>query len=184
MWGDKAMTRNRLPARGRRLGAVIALALVLAACGEQRFSAPEAMDFTLPELEGARTVSLGDYRGDVVYLSFWASWCVPCQDEMPHLATLWREHRKEGFQVIGINVDENPAAARAFAGEHDIPFPLVRDEDRAVSKLYRVAGYPSHYIVDRRGRVRYSAIGFNDDDSAAISVEVETLLKESAVPAD
>lgn len=158
--------------------------LLLAGCGEQRFLAPDAPDFALPSLDGNETISLGDHRGDVVYVSFWASWCEPCREEMPLLASLWRRHRDEGFQVIAINVDEDPLAAREFAREHGLEFPLARDADRAVSQLYRVAGYPSHYLVDRRGKVRFSALGFTEADALAVTREVETLLAEAVGAAD
>ncbi len=165
---------------GRLLPLLVAGILLLASCGEQRFLAPDAPDFSLPSLGGGETIALGDYRGDVVYVSFWASWCTPCRDEMPLLADLWQRHRDEGFQVIAINVDEDPLAAREFAREHGLEFPLARDADRAVSQLYRVAGYPSHYLVDRRGKVRFSALGFTEADVLAVTQEVETLLAEPA----
>ena len=168
--------------RGRHYGAalLIYLATLMAGCGEQRFQAPLAQDFELPTLDGSSTVSLEAFRGDVVYLSFWASWCIPCREEMPHLQALWQEHRDAGFQVIGINVDEELDAARQFALDHNIEFPLVHDADRSVGKLYRVAGYPSHYIVGRDGRVHFSALGFTPDDALAVSQEVATLLRGSA----
>lgn len=162
-----------------RATALLALLVLVAACGEQRFLAPDAPPFSLPLLQGEGNISLADYRGEVVYLSFWASWCVPCREEMPHLQQLWQQHRDEGFQVIGINVDEDAEAARQFAADYGLEFPLVRDPDRAVSQLYRVAGYPSHYVVDRRGKVRFSALGFTEDDSLAVTQEVLTLLAES-----
>lgn len=170
----------------RRWWPVFALALVtvLAGCGEQRFQAPMAKDFDLPVLDGNGTVRLSDYRGQVVYLSFWASWCVPCRQEMPHLAELWRQHREQGFQVIGINADEDPEAGLAFAREYGLEFPLVHDADRSVSKMYRVAGYPSHFIVGRDGRVHFSALGFTEDDALAVTQEVQTLLRASVDAAD
>ena len=167
-----------------RHGFAIAALALLCACGEQRFLAPEAPDFTLPTLDGGGAVSLREYRGDVVYVAFWASWCIPCREEMPHLMQLWEQHRDAGFQVIGINVDDDVDAARQFAADYGIKFPLVRDEDRAVSKLYRVAGYPSHYIVGRRGRVHFSALGFTEDDALAVTQEVQTRLRGSADEAD
>jgi peroxiredoxin len=105
---------------------------------------------------------------------------------MPLVNELWLRLRDQGFQVIGINVDDDPQAALRFAQELGIDFPLVRDADRAVSKLYKVAGYPSHYLVDRRGKFRFSALGFTEDDALAVSAEVQTLLAETldAVPAD
>ncbi|MBE9537781.1 MAG: TlpA family protein disulfide reductase [Proteobacteria bacterium] len=161
------------------------MAVVLAGCnGEQRFEAREALGFTLPMLDGSGTLSLSDYRGEVVYLTFWASWCVPCRQEMPYLAQLWERHYDKGFRVIAINVDEDLAAALEFAAEQDVPFPLVRDEGRVLSKQYKVPGFPTHYLLDRRGRIRYSGLGFNLKDVAAVSQEVETLLAESAGAAD
>ena len=171
---NKPVTRHHLTAL------LLVLCTWLAGCGEQRFQAPMAQDFDLPLLDGSGSVRLSDLRGEVVYLSFWASWCIPCRQEMPHLQALWEEHRDQGFQVIGINVDEDPQAAVDFAREHGIEFPLVRDGDRAVSKKYRVAGYPSHYIVGRDGRVHFSALGFTEDDALAVTVEVQTLLRGSA----
>jgi peroxiredoxin len=174
--------------RGWRRGLLlpgIALGIaLLAACGEQRFEAQEAKAFTLPLLNSADSLSLADYRGDVVYLTFWASWCEPCRQEMPYLAQLWQRHHAAGLQVIGINVDEDLTAARQFAEDHDLPFPLVQDEGRTVSTLYRVPGFPTHFIVDRGGKIRFSGLGFNLADVAAVSQEVETLLQESVDAAD
>ena len=172
------MTYNNILSAGARGALVLIAAMLLCACGEQRFLAPDAPDFSLPLLAAPGEVTLSDYRGDVVYVTFWASWCVPCREEMPFLSALSERHRDEGLQIIGINVDEDIEAARAFAQEFNITFPLVRDEDRSVSKLYRVAGYPSHYVLDRRGKVRYSALGFNETDTLAVSQEVQALLLE------
>ncbi len=172
------MIYSNKPRTYRILPVLIAALLLLGGCGEQRFLAPDAPQFSLPDLTGGETITLDDYRGDVVYVSFWASWCVPCREEMPLLASLWQSHRDEGFQVIAINVDEDPAAARQFVRDHGLEFPVARDADRSVSKLYRVAGYPSHYLVDRRGKVRFSALGFTEADALAVTQEVETLLAE------
>ena len=163
---------------------LLLVAIFQAGCGETRFQALEAQDFTLPSLDGAQSLSLGDYRGDVVYLTFWASWCVPCLQEMPYLAQLWERHHGDGFQVLAVNVEEDVAAARAFVEGYELPFPVLRDEGRKVSAQYRVPGYPTHYVIDRRGDIRYSGMGFNLNDVAAVSQEVETLLQESGGEAD
>ena len=176
MISDRKMTGWR--------GLVLTLVAILAGCGEQRFEAREAPDFALPALAAGESLTLQDYRGDVVYLTFWASWCVPCRQEMPYLAQLWQRHREAGLRVIGINVEDDTAAALQFAEDHDIPFPLVSDQDRAVSELYRVPGFPTHFIVDRKGKIRFSGMGFNLADVAAVSQEVETLLQESVDATD
>ena len=162
-----------------RTGILILLAILITGCGEKRFQALEAEDFTLAQLNSSETVSLKDYRGEVVYLSFWASWCQPCRQEMPYLAQLWERHKDRGFQVLAINVDEDIELAREFARQFELPFPLLRDQERAISALYRVPGFPTHYIVDRRGHIRFSGLGFNLADVGAVSQEVETLLAES-----
>ena len=153
--------------------------MLLSGCGEQRFQALEAKNFTLPLLEGVKAVSLADFQGEVVYLSFWASWCEPCRQEMPYLAQLWERHHDEGFQVLAINVEEDSTLAREFARQYDLPFPVLWDKERVTSSSYRVPGFPTHYIVDRSGHIRYSGLGFNLADVGAISQEVETLLAES-----
>jgi peroxiredoxin len=160
------------------------LLLLLWGCGEQRFQALEAPDFSLPSLNESGVVSLKDYEGEVIYLSFWASWCIPCRQEMPYLAQLWERHRERGFQVLAINVDEDAALAREFASQYALPFPLLRDENRTVSSSYRVPGFPTHYIVDRKGHIRFSGLGFKLADVGAVSQEVETLLAESVGAAD
>lgn len=156
---------------------------LLSACGEQRFQPLEAPDFSLPLLDGSGTASPGELRGQVVYLSFWASWCIPCRQEMPYLAQLWERHHQRGFQVLAINVDEDVEAARAFVEEYGIEFPVLLDTAREVSASYRVPGYPTHFIVDRTGRIRFSGLGFNLNDLRAVSQEVETLLAEDIVGA-
>lgn len=158
----------------------LACLLLLGACGEQRFEARQAADFELPLLDGSGTASLSDYQGQVVYLTFWASWCVPCRQEMPYLAQLWQRHKGEGFQILAINVDEDVALAQEFVANYDLPFAPLRDEGRQVSQSYHVPGFPTHFIVDRRGRVRFSGLGFDLNDVRAVSQEVQTLLAESA----
>jgi len=178
------MTYNNIFKAAAHGALLLSAALLLGACGEQRFLAPDAADFSLPLLAAPGEFTLSEHRGEVVYVTFWASWCVPCREEMPFLSALWQRHRDEGLLVIGVNVDEDIEAARAFAKDFNIEFPLVWDEDRSVSKLYRVAGYPSHYVLDRRGKVRYSALGFTETDSLAVSQEVGTLLAEPGDAAD
>jgi thiol-disulfide isomerase/thioredoxin len=95
----------------------LAFLFLLAACGEQRFQPLVAPDFTLPLLNGSGQASLSDYEGKVVYLSFWASWCLPCRQEMPYLSQLRARHHEDGFEVLAVNVDNDPELARAFAAE-------------------------------------------------------------------
>jgi peroxiredoxin len=173
------MMRNNFARIKPLFGLLFLLTLMqLGGCGEQRFQAREALDFELPVLDGSVSHRLNDYRGQVVYLTFWASWCNPCRQEMPYLAELWERHHEEGFQVLAINVDEDVALAQAFADEYELPFPLLLDTNREISSSYRVPGYPAHYVVDRDGDIRFSGLGFNINDVRAVSQEVATLLAE------
>ncbi len=163
---------------------IFAALLSVTGCGEQNWEAREAMGFSLPLLDGSSEINLEDYRGQVVYLTFWASWCVPCRQEMPYLEQLRERHDGEDFEVIGINVEESLSGALQFAEDYNLSFPLLWDKDRAVSKAYMVPGFPTHYVVDRRGKIRYSGLGFTLKDVAAVAQEVETLLAESVDAAD
>jgi cytochrome c biogenesis protein CcmG/thiol:disulfide interchange protein DsbE len=179
------MTRNKY-GRFRRLAltALALCALLLSACGEQHFQARQAPDFDLPSLDGTGSVSLADHKGQVVYLTFWASWCQPCRQEMPYLAQLWERHQREGFQVLAINVDEDPALAREFVEAYELPFPILLDTDRSLSTTYRIPGFPTHVLVDRRGRIRFSGLGFDLNDVRAVTQEVVTLLAEQPAEAE
>ena len=158
------------------LGLLFAL---LWGCGEQRPGPRPAPEFSLPQLDAATQLSLSDYRGEVVYVTFWASWCLPCRQEMPYLSQLLQRHRGEGFRVLAINVDEDVALARAFVDEVGMSFPVLLDSNREVSRSYRAPGFPTHYLIDRDGDIRYSGIGFDLNDVRAVSQEVATLLGES-----
>ena len=157
---------------------ILLLSLILAACGEQRFEPRQAPNFTLPLLDGSGSLSMEDYRGKVVYVTFWASWCVPCRQEMPYLAQLRLRHEGEGFEVLAINVDDDVELAKAFVEEYDMPFPVLRDEGRTVSSKFKVPGYPTHFLVDRDGRIRFSGMGFDLNDVRAVTQEVATLIAE------
>ena len=157
---------------------LLMLSVILAACGEQRFEPRQAPDFTLPLLDGSGSLSLEDYRGRVVYVTFWASWCVPCRQEMPYLAQLRERHGREGFEVLAINVDDDIELANAFVEEYNMPFPVLRDEARIVSSKYKVPGFPTHFLLDRGGSIRFSGMGFDLNDVRALTQEVATLIAE------
>jgi thiol-disulfide isomerase/thioredoxin len=165
----------------RRRICLLLVLLSLLGCAEQHSQARPAPGFTLPLLDGRGELSLQDFQGQVVYLTFWASWCIPCRQEMPYLAQLRERHGAEGFEVLAINVEEDLDAARGFVEQYGMNFPVLHDADRAVSSAYRVPGFPTHYVVDRFGRIRFSGLGFDLNDVRAVSEEVVTLLAESTL---
>ena len=117
-----------------------------------------APDFALERPAGGQ-IRLADYRGQVVLLNFWATWCVPCRSEMPEIEATYRAYRERGFQVLAVNVQESPADVQPFIAELGLSFPAVLDRDTAVSRLYRARALPSSFLVDRDGTVQYVRVG-------------------------
>jgi cytochrome c biogenesis protein CcmG, thiol:disulfide interchange protein DsbE len=115
---------------------------------------PAAPDFTRDRLVGDGTVSLRDYRGRVVLLNFWASWCVPCQDETPLFVDYAARYRDRGLAVIGVNAQDFVGDARAFAKRFDVTYPLVHDSGNTLTRRWGGGGFPVTFLIDRDGRVR------------------------------
>ena len=141
-----------------------AVALVLLAASALASAAPPviggpAPDFTLKSDSG-RNVKLSELRGQVVMVNFWATWCAPCREEMPLLNQLYEQYRKVGFTLLAVNIDDDPAKARAMARKLGVSFPVLFDTDKRVSRLYDVAAMPSTLLIDRDGKLRYLHRGY------------------------
>jgi thiol-disulfide isomerase/thioredoxin len=118
-----------------------------------------APDFTLADAAG-RQVSLGDLKGQVVMINFWASWCGPCRQEMPLLEQIHQKYQPLGFTLLAVNVEENSADGQAFLKERPVSFPVLYDPANDISKLYDVVAMPSTVLIDRKGNVRYLHHGY------------------------
>lgn len=148
-------------------GAALALALVLAialyrgvggpALGEARAGFRTAPAFSLPAFEGG-TLVLDAHERAPVFLYFWASWCPPCREEAPVIAKLWPEYQARGYRFIGVNAMDTDAAARAFARQYGMTFPLARDTE-GVYLRYGVYGLPEAFFLEPGLRVREKYIG-------------------------
>ena len=114
---------------------------------------PAAPEMTLPRLGAPGKASLADYRGKVVVLNMWASWCPPCRDEVPLLQKTQERIAPRGGTVLGIDTQDVSADALKFLRTRDATFPSLRDRDRAYVHEFGVTGYPETFIIDRRGRV-------------------------------
>ena len=128
----------------------------------------------------ARQLSLTEYRGTVIVLTFWASWCLECRVEMPALERLQREFSSRGLAIIGVNARENKEAVRRYAKELGLRFPLVLDRDGKINALYGVIGLPTTFVVGRDGRAIALAIGPRQWESAPARALIETLLADPA----
>ena len=128
--------------------------------------------------EGGAAVTIPALKGSVVYVDFWASWCVPCRLSMPALDELYKRNKSRGFAVVGVNKDATPADAKRFLAKVPVSFALVRDGADAAAKGFDVKAMPSGYLIDRKGIVRAVHRGFTAETGAALEKEIDSLLKE------
>ena len=121
-----------------------------------------APDFTLPGLDG-QMVRLADFRGKVVLLNIWATWCPPCVEEMPSMEALYQKLKAEGFEILAVSVDVSGAqAVRPFMEKHRLNFPALTDTDGTVKSLYQTTGVPESFIIDKDGTIVEKIIGPRD----------------------
>ncbi|MCB1864640.1 MAG: TlpA family protein disulfide reductase [Chromatiales bacterium] len=130
-----------------------------------------------PDLDG-NTQDLADYRGRVVLLNFWASWCPPCVHEIPSMARVQERLRAQGFAILAVNLGENPADIRAFLERHPVNFPVLVDPDQAEPHRWRVFAFPTSYLLDKTGRIRFAVAGGIDWEETAALAAIEGLLAE------
>jgi len=135
-----------------------------------------APDFSLEDVD-AQPVRLADYKGQVVMVDFWGTWCPPCRTAMPKLAELNDEYADQGFALIGIACQDTKKKVQAYAKKNDIKLSLPLS-DGQVQKRYSVSGYPSSFLVDKQGNVRYAYIGFADGMKDKFASHIEALLAE------
>jgi peroxiredoxin len=136
-----------------------------------------APTFTLASRSG-QDVSLAQYKGNVVMINFWASWCGPCRQEMPLLEGIYKKYNKMGFTMIGVNVEPDSNAANEWLKATPVSFPILYDRDSKVSKLYDVAGMPSTVIIDRSGKLRVLHRGYKPGDENEYLDSIRTLIRE------
>jgi len=173
----------------RRLGpwlvaAAVALAAAFALYGGSGTPPPltrgsKAPDFSLPRLGGDGEVSLASLRGRVVLLNFWATWCAPCEAEMPAMQRLHEQLSREGFDLLAVSVDESQADVQAFAQRLQLDFPILLDPQRGVSRLYQTFRYPESFLIDGNGVVVERYVGSRDWSSPLYLERVRALLSQS-----
>jgi thiol-disulfide isomerase/thioredoxin len=156
----------------------VAFAAVFASAALAAASGP-APGFQLTG-RGGKTIDLAQFKGQVVMINFWATWCGPCRKEMPLLEGIYKQYKNKGFTLIGVNVEPDPKEAAAWLGKLSKPvtFPVAFDVDSKVSKLYKVETMPSTVIVDRKGNVRALHRGYKAGDENFYLTQIRTMLKE------
>jgi peroxiredoxin len=136
-----------------------------------------APDFVLKSSTG-NNMRLSEYRGDVVMINFWATWCGPCRQEMPLLDDLYGRYQRVGFTLLGVNIDDDSRRAMKMIEELGVNFPVLFDESKDVSKLYAVEAMPVTVLVDREGTVRHVHHGYKPGYEEKYLTEIRALLRE------
>jgi len=139
---------------------------------------PAAPPVTLPALDGGGESSLADYRGEVVVLNYWASWCEPCREESPLLERFHQRIEPRGGTVLGIDVNDVTSDAQAFIREFRLTYPMLRDADGASQAAFGIVAYPETIVLDREGRI--AALRRGPVDEEFLESEVLPLLEEPA----
>jgi len=136
-----------------------------------------APDFALKSSTG-QNLRLSEFRGNVVMVNFWATWCGPCRQEMPLLDELYGRYSRVGFNLLGVNIDDNASKAMEMAAELGVSFPVLFDSSKEVSKLYEVEAMPVTVIIDREGTIRYVHHGYKPGYEEQYLDQIRSLLRE------
>ena len=154
--------------------ALICLLLIATALVAQQ-SDQTAAGFSLTDLQGHK-LSLADHNGKVILLDFWASWCVPCQAEIPRFIEWQKKYGPQGFQVIGLSMDDDKEAARTFARRYKLNYPVAMGTEKLAESYGGVLGLPANFIIDRQGRIVAKHVG--ETDLNLIESEIKSQLAQ------
>lgn len=162
-----------------RSASTLALAAGLAFAATQAVAVgvgERAPEFSAPALDGKGNVSLSAYRGKVVYLDFWASWCGPCLKAVPEVEALRKKLAGKNFQVVAVNLDQQTKKALRFLEKHPVGYPSASDPKGRLPKQYGVDTMPTSFVIDTDGVVRYVHKGFQRGDGAKLESEIRKQL--------
>ncbi len=134
-----------------------------------------APDFTVRDLEGKK-VSLSDFRGRLVFLNFWATWCPPCQEEMPSIERLYQSMKGKPFQILAVSVDNDAGVVGRFRKSRGYTFPMFIDDQQKAAALYQTTGVPETFIISPKGIILYKIIGPEDWSSGKMLAGLMELL--------
>src|SRR4030042_3820714 len=151
----------------------------LSHCAKEKKSSPGvAPDFAPKTIDG-QEITLSKLKGKVVLLDFWATWCGPCRESIPHLIQLYRTYQDKGFVLIGLSMDKkgDVETVRHFVRSMDIPYPIILTPDD-VTRNYGVTGIPTTILIDKEGKIQGKMVGFNSSIAQQTSARVAELISE------
>lgn len=157
----------------RKSSLLVLLFLSLSSFAAGPVTAPE---FTLPTAAG--TIALHDYRGKVVYVDFWASWCVPCRQSFPWMNTMAEKYRKDGLVVVAINLDKDREQAQRFLDQYTASFPVAFDPAGRAAEAFKVQAMPSSFLVSRTGTVLFAHQGFEPAKASLLEAHIQEALSQ------
>ena len=162
----------------KRLGLIFILLSIQGLLG-QDLTGKEAPDFSGLDINGKK-INLADYRGKIVLLDFWASWCAPCKQELPFLIEFYNKHKKDDFIVVAVNIDNERDNMFHFLAKNDgtKSFPVVFDPDKKIPPLYDLQAMPTSFFIDNKGIIRFVHSGFNESTKKEFRQELTLLLNE------
>jgi thiol-disulfide isomerase/thioredoxin len=150
------------------------------AMGMAKVPAKAAPNFTLSTVDGQQ-VSLHQYRGKVVFLNFWATWCIPCREEMPALEQLHQTYQSQDLTILSIDLKESADQVKVFFQKHGLSFPALLDQDGSVFRDYLVAGMPTTYLIGRDGTLLARGVGGRDWKRAEALQLIQELIQATPV---
>ena len=126
-----------------------------------------APDFTLPQIGslGGKMVKLSDYKGKVVFVNFWATWCKPCEEEMPSMQVMYVALKKQypNFEILAVSIDKgDPDIVESFAKKYEVTFPILHDRNGKIKEIYKTTGVPETFIIDQNGIIAEKVWGPRD----------------------
>jgi len=138
-----------------------------------------APDFRAVRLPGGRPASLADYRGQVILLNVWATWCDPCRVEMPSMERLWRTFQGTGFRVVAVSIDKDDSTVvNAFVKELGLTFDVLHDQSGRIQQIYQTTGVPESFVINRDGVIVKKVIGASAWDAQVNQILIRRLLEE------
>ena len=170
--------RSALLRRAAARGVLVVCIWILSPVAWSAVAGDIAPACAVTSFDDARTIRVAEYKGKVVYLDFWASWCPPCRESFPFMNELQRDFGDKGLQIIAVSVDKAAEDARDFIARYPPQFTVALDTKWACASAYLLPGMPTSYLIDRRGVVRAVHIGFRGGDKAERRQQIVDLLRE------